>query len=77
MQGGPSAALLLLTRRVNMSQTLELYLARADEAASEAKVATLDNVRDRCLRSEAAWREMADRQNRIERLRRERTGEDA
>jgi hypothetical protein len=56
-----------------MSQTLDLYLARADEAASEAKVATLDNVRDRCLRSEAAWREMADRQNRIERLRREKS----
>lgn len=54
-----------------MSQTLELYLARAEEAATEAKVATLDNVRERCLRSEAAWREMADRQIRIEQLRRE------
>lgn len=54
-----------------MSQTLDLYLARADEAATEAKQATLDNVRDRCLRSEAAWRDMADRQTRIERLRQE------
>lgn len=54
-----------------MSQTLDLYLARADEAATEASQATLDNVRDRCLRSEAAWRDMADRQTRIERLRQE------
>ncbi|MDB5726542.1 MAG: hypothetical protein JWQ16_3296 [Novosphingobium sp.] len=54
-----------------MSQTLDLYLARADEAATEARQATLDNVRDRCLRSEAAWRDMADRQTRIERLRQE------
>jgi hypothetical protein len=54
-----------------MSQTLDLYLARADEAASEASHATLDNVRDRCLRSEAAWRDMADRQTRIEQLRQE------
>lgn len=54
-----------------MSQTLDLYLARADEAATEARQATLNNVRDRCLRSEAAWRDMADRQTRIERLRQE------
>ncbi len=30
---------------------------------------TLDNVRDRCLRSEAAWNEMAARAGRTERMR--------
>ena len=54
-----------------MSRTLEFNLARADDAAEEAKVATLDNVRDRALRAEAAWRHMADRQVKIE------TGRDA
>jgi hypothetical protein len=54
-----------------MSRTLEFYLARADDAAHEAKAAMLDNVRDRALRAEAAWRHMADRQVKIE------TGRDA
>lgn len=40
---------------------LDAYLARADEARAQAEMATLDNVRERCLRSEAAWREMAAR----------------
>lgn len=44
-----------------MSVTIEFYLARAAESAIEAENTTLDNVRDRCLRSEAAWRQMADR----------------
>jgi hypothetical protein len=55
-----------------MTQTLNLYLTRAEEAAAEARLATLDNVRERCLRAESAWREMADRQARVEKLRRER-----
>ena len=46
--------------------TREFYLARAAEAASEAAAATLDNVRDRARRSEAAWRTMAARMERIE-----------
>lgn len=41
--------------------TREFYLARADEDARAAAAATLDNVRDRCRRSEAMWRQMADR----------------
>ncbi|WP_068071794.1 hypothetical protein [Novosphingobium lentum] len=49
-----------------MSQTFEFYTARADEAAAEATAAKLDNVRDRALRSEAAWRQMADRVRRVE-----------
>lgn len=45
------------------------YLARADAARVEAEAATLDNVRDRCLRAEVAWREMAVRAERTLRLR--------
>ena len=44
-----------------MSVSSDFYLARAAESAKEAENAKLDNVRDRCRRSEAAWREMADR----------------
>ena len=43
-----------------MSQTYEFYSARAAEAAAEAKVATLDNVRDRALRSQATWTTLAN-----------------
>ena len=48
---------------------LEMYLARAKDARAEADAATLDNVRERCLRAEAAWREMAARAQRTERMR--------
>ena len=48
-----------------MSQDADFYLARADEDAAVAASATLDNVRDRALRSEAAWRDMADRLQRV------------
>ena len=43
-----------------MALTYEFLVARADQAAQEAAVALLDNVRDRALRSENAWRAMAD-----------------
>ena len=49
-----------------MSVTRDFYLARASDCAAEAASATLDNVRDRALRSEAAWRQMADRMQRVE-----------
>ena len=52
-----------------MSITSDFYLARADESARDAANTTLDNVRDRCLRSEAAWRTMADRLVRSEAMR--------
>jgi len=45
---------------------LEFYMQRAEESAEEARKATLDNVRERALRSEAAWREMANRAGAIE-----------
>ena len=47
----------------------DFYLARAAEARAEAAAATLANVRQRCLRSEAAWSEMAARAARTERMR--------
>jgi hypothetical protein len=55
----------LLNSRTNR----ELCLDRAAVARAEAEAATLPNVRDRCLRAEAAWTEMADRAERTERMR--------
>ena len=52
-----------------MSIQHEFYLARAAEAKRDAEAATLANVRDRCLRSEAAWRSMAERAERTEKMR--------
>lgn len=52
-----------------MSASSDFYLARADECARDADNAALDNVRERCLRSEAAWRTMADRIMRQEGMR--------
>jgi len=44
-----------------MVLTFEFCDARACEAAAAAKDTSLDNVRERSLRSEAAWRAMATR----------------
>ena len=54
-----------------MSSTtnLQFYLARAAQARGEADAATLDHVRERCRRSEAAWTQLADRAARSETLR--------
>lgn len=41
--------------------TQEFYLARASEARTEAASCSLDNVRERALRSAAAWEAMAAR----------------
>jgi hypothetical protein len=54
-----------------MSQR-EFYISRAEEAKAGAASAELDNVRDRWLRAESAWNEMADRAGRIEEARAER-----
>jgi hypothetical protein len=48
---------------------LQFYLARAEQARADADAATLDNVRDRCLRSEAAWNQLAERAAKTEQLR--------
>jgi hypothetical protein len=47
----------------------DLYLQRANEARADADAAKLANVRDRCLRAEAAWKAMADRAARTEAMR--------
>jgi hypothetical protein len=43
-----------------VTQTYEFLIARAQQAAIEAETAALDNVKKRALRSEAAWRGMAE-----------------
>jgi hypothetical protein len=45
------------------------YLERAAEARAIASAAALDNVRDRWLRSEASWTEMAARSEQNEKMR--------
>ena len=52
-----------------MSPQHLFYLERAAEARAIAAAATLDNVRDRWLRSEASWTEMAARSERNEKMR--------
>lgn len=52
-----------------MTVQQEFYLQRAAEARASASAATLDNVRDRWLRSEATWTEMAARSARGEKMR--------
>jgi hypothetical protein len=54
-----------------LTTQLEFYRARAEQCRAEADAATLDNVRDRCLRAEDAWLRMADRVARTEAMRRE------
>jgi hypothetical protein len=48
---------------------LAFYLARAEQARVEAEATTLDHVRERCHRSEAAWMQLADRAERSEQMR--------
>lgn len=43
-----------------MAQTYEFCSERADEAAVLAERATLENVRERELRSEKSWRGLAE-----------------
>jgi hypothetical protein len=52
-----------------MSAQHDFYVARASEAKRDADAATLDNVRDRCLRAAAAWDGMAARAARTEKMR--------
>lgn len=53
------------------------YLANAAQARAEADAAVLDNVRERCLRSEAAWTAMAARLQYTEDLRAKRLAAEA
>lgn len=52
-----------------MSAQHIFYLERAAEARAIAGAAPLDNVRNRWLRSEACWTEMAARSEHNEKLR--------
>lgn len=52
-----------------MSAQSEFYLERAAEARATAGAATLTNVRDRWLQSEASWTEMAARSQRGDKMR--------
>jgi hypothetical protein len=54
---------------VTRGSNLQFFLARAAQAREEADAATLDHVRERCRRSEAAWTVLADRAERSEKLR--------
>ena len=47
----------------------DFYRERAAQARAGASAATLHNVRDRWLRSEATWTEMAARSERGEKMR--------
>ena len=51
------------------NSNLQFFLARADQARAEGDEATLEHVRERCRRSEAAWTALADRAQRSEELR--------
>jgi hypothetical protein len=52
-----------------MSVQHEFYLERAAEARATARAATLDNVRDRWLQSEATWTDLATRSELSEKMR--------
>ena len=49
--------------------TLDFNRSRADQCQREADEAKLDNVRDRCLRAQAAWEAMASRAERGQTMR--------
>lgn len=52
-----------------LNTNLEFLRQRAAEARADADAATLDHVRERCLRSEAAWAALAHKAERSERMR--------
>jgi hypothetical protein len=58
-----------LSAPIARSSNLQFFLARAAQAREEGEAATLDHVRERCRRSEAAWTALADRAQRSEDLR--------
>jgi hypothetical protein len=51
------------------SSNLQFFLARAEQARVEGDAATLEHVRERCRRSEAAWTAFAEKAKRSEQLR--------
>jgi hypothetical protein len=55
---------------------LAFYQRRAAEARADAELAVLQNVKERCLRSEAAWNALAERVEQVAKLRAERLAHD-
>lgn len=55
-----------------MSAMSSVYLAFAEQSRAEAEKSTLANVREKCLRSAAAWQAMGARARLIETRRDER-----
>jgi len=51
------------------NSNLAFFRARAAEAHADAEAATLDHVRERCQRSEAAWSALVAKAERSERMR--------
>ena len=51
------------------SSSLAFLLARAAEARADGDAATLERVRERCRRSEAAWTALAEKAEQSERMR--------
>lgn len=60
-----------------MSGSSDFYIAQAAKCGAEADATILANVRERYLRSQAAWLAMADRLTRAERMRTELAAEKA
>ena len=58
-----------MTGPIIRSSNLQFFLARAEQARVEGEAATLEHVRERCRRSEAAWQALADRAERSEKMR--------
>lgn len=55
-----------------MTDEARIYRERAAGQRANAATASLDNVRDRCVRAAIAWETMADRAERVGVKRRER-----
>lgn len=60
-----------MTGPIIRSSNLDFFRARAAQADADAEAATLDHVRERCRRSQAAWQALADKAERSERMREE------
>jgi|KBSMisStandDraft_5_1062788.scaffolds.fasta_scaffold11670_3 hypothetical protein len=58
-----------LSGPVARSSNLLFFLARVEQSRVEGDAATLDHVRERCRRAEAAWQALADKAQRSERMR--------
>lgn len=57
------------TKVLHLSTIAQTYRAHAARAAADAEATSLENVRERNLRSARAWDEMAERQDRTEQAR--------